>query len=151
MLTPLERQTILASLRNGLGLTHVCRGLHKHPKEVSDDIKGDPEFHLDCNKQSIAGYQSIVIELNQANSRKAWEKWRTHRIYIDAFISQVNLWESFCSKENFSFSNFTLCFKQCKTIPETATAMGFTETELFEQIYKDSKLVHWMIQNNLPI
>lgn len=151
VLNTLEKQTILAALRNGLGLTHACRGLHKHPRDVSAFIQATPPFALECQQQAIAGYQQLLVGLNDAQNKKAWEKWRSGRAFIDTFISTVNLWESFCTPADFSFQKTVLAIKHCKTLPETATAMGFTEIEFQERIYQDSKLIQWLIQNNYQI
>lgn len=147
MLNQIEQNTILSALRNGLGLTHACRGLHRSPKEVSEFIITTAQFHTQCQQQCIAGYQAIIIDLNTSQNKKAWDRWRTSRSYIEQFISTLNLWESFCKKEDFNFMNATLSIKHCKIIPEAATAMGFTEIEFQTEIFKDTKLIQWLLQN----
>jgi hypothetical protein len=150
-LSALEKQTIVAALRNGLGLTHACRGLHRHPMEVSDFIRQTPVFELECNQSVIAGYQTILVGMNDAANKKAWEKWRTSHQYINQFVTSVNLWQSLGKKEETQFNKIVVALKHCKTLPETATALGFTDIEFHEFIYKDSKLVHWFIQNGHSI
>lgn len=151
MLSEIEKQTILASIRNGLGLTSACVGLHLDPEKVSEFIRLHPDFSLDCQKQAIAGYVNLLAAMNDAANKKVWDKWKTNRSYIDTFITKVNLWGAFCKASEFSFENFTLAIKHCRTINETATAMGMTETDLWRVIYKDFRLVQWLMQNGFNV
>lgn len=151
MLSTLERQTIVAALRNGLGLTHACRGLHKHPRDVSEFIKQTPAFELECNQAAIMGYQTILVGMNDAQNKKAWEKWRQSNIWIHQFINTVNLWESMGVPADWDFQKIVLAIKHCKTIPETATAMGFTEVEFHNKMYQEPKLIQWLMQSGFQI
>jgi hypothetical protein len=151
MLNHLEKQTIISALRNGLGLTHACSGLHKHPKEVSEDIRTTDNFELECNQALSRGYQEILVSMNDSSNKKLWAKWKDSRSYIDTFIKTLNLWESQGTPDMFSFELVTLSLHYCKTLPETATALGMTEMEFRKKIYTDNKLVHWLIQTGHQI
>lgn len=151
MLTELEKQTILAALRNGLGLTHACKGIHKDVRAISEYIKGEEFFQNQCRQQLIAGYQTLVVAMNDAGNKKSWERWRAQRSNLEIFITGLNLWESSCTAKDWSFRNFTMAVRDCKTIPETATAMGLTEEEIWTHIYSNADLVKWLMQNNYPV
>lgn len=151
MLTDLEKNTILSSLQNGLGLTSACAGLHRHPREISEYIRLNPNLELECQKILIRGYQTIMAALNDAGSKKKWDKWKDNREYLTRFITTLNLWESICAPADYSFERFTVAIKRCKLIEETATAMGMTDMELWDKIYKDEKLVQWLMQNGYQI
>jgi hypothetical protein len=151
ILSDLEQKTILASLQNGLGLTSACMGLHRSPKEVSEFIQANQEFQLECNKILIRGYQTIMGALNDSGSKKRWDKWKDNKDYLAHFITTLNLWESICRPADYSFERFTVAIKRCKLIEETATAMGMTDIELWDRIYKDEKLVQWLMQNGYQI
>lgn len=151
MLTDLEKNTILASLQNGLGLTAACMGLHKHPRDVSEFIRLNPSLELECNKILIRGYQTIIGALNDAGSKKRWDKWKDNQNYLARFITTLNLWECICTPADFTFERFTVTIKRCKQIEETATAMGMTDLELWDRIYKDEKLIQWLMQNGYQI
>jgi hypothetical protein len=150
-LEKLEKQTIIAALRNGLGLTHACSGLQKSPKDISEYIRANPDFELELNEHIVSGYQLILNSINDLSNRGSWSKWSSQRSYMDHFINRIHLWESFCSKKEFSFQNFTIAIRQCKTIQEAATAMGFSEREMLDEIYKDTKLIQWLMQNGFII
>lgn len=151
MLNTLEKQTILAALRNGLGLTHACAGLHKSPKDVSEFILATPAFQLECNQATIGGYQSILLSMNDAQNKKAWEKWRTANAYIQQFITSVVLWESMGNPVGWEFIKVTMTIRKCKTLPEAATALGFEEIDFHSKLYTDEKIIHWLIQNGFNI
>lgn len=151
MLDEYERGILLASLRNGIGLTSACNGLHKSPKAVSEYILSTPSFQLQCQEQLVAGYQVMMKALLDAQNRRVWNKWKDHRTTIDQYITELNYWESFCRREDFNFENFTIALRFCKTLHETATAMGFTLKELIREIYKDKNMIQWLMQNGYQI
>jgi hypothetical protein len=150
-MTEMERNTVLSSLQNGLGLTSACNGLHVHPKDVSDFILANQEFHQQCQRILISGYQHIMSGLNDAASKKKWDRWKDSHTYLSRFITTLNLWESMGTPATYSFEKFTVAIKRCKQIEETATALGLTDLQLWERIYKDSKLVQWLMQNGYQI
>lgn len=150
-LTEIEKNTIYAALQNGLGLTNPCRGLNKSIIEVSALIKSDPSFEMECSARITAGYQLIVMAINNAASKSAWGKWGSHKSTIDNFIISLNLWECICKKKNFGFENCVKALRRCKTIPETATSVGMDESELWSKIYASPGLAQWLLQNGYQI
>lgn len=150
-MTELEKQTILATLRNGLGLTYGCKGIHRDPREVSNFINENELFQAACRTQLIAGYQTLIVAMNDAGHKKSWDRWRAQRGNIELFIMGLNLWESLFTAKDWSFENFTMAIRECKTVPETATAMGMLEREIWQKIYQDAKLVQWLMQNNFQV
>lgn len=151
LLTEIEKSTIYAALQNGLGLTNPCRGLNKSIIEVSTYIKSDPAFEMECRARITAGYQLIIMAINNAASKAAWAKWNNHRSAIDNFVISLNLWESICTEKTFDFKNCVIAIRQCKTIPETATAVGMDESELWNRIYSQPGLAQWLLQNGYQI
>ncbi len=132
-------------------MSHACKGLHLSTKEVSEFIISNDNFNLECNKNLIAGYQTILIGLNDSTNKKNWAKWKDGRMYIDHFVSTLNLWESFCKRDEYSFLKVTMAIKHCKTFLETATAIGMSEEEFHSTVYQDEKLVQWLLQNGYQI
>jgi hypothetical protein len=146
-----EKQTVEAALQNGLGLAHVCKGLHKHPREVSDYMNVHPDFKEACQQRIVSGYQQILMSLNDSVTKKNWGKWRNQRDLLELFIMELHTWESECNAEEFSFIKFTFTLHKCKTLLETAMAMGLEEIQLLEKIYEDQKIVGWLMQNGYKI
>lgn len=151
MLSSLEKQTILSALRNGLGLTHACYGLHRSVKDVSDFIRATSAFELECNQSAIMGYQTMLVAMNDAQNRKAWDRWKTSRVYIDQFVTSLNLWECLGTPASWTFMAIVSGIKKCKTVAETATAFGFSIQDFQLKLYEDTKLVTWLIQNGFQI
>lgn len=151
MLLEQDRLTICAALQNGLGFTNPCRGLNQSVIEVSAYIKEHPVFEAECRNRITSGYQLILSAINDSASKGTWDKWRNHRSAIDNFITHLNTWESICKAKNFKFEIFTMAIMRCKTIEETATAVGMDEVELRGKIWTQSGMVQWLIQNGYQI
>lgn len=147
----IEQTTIKSSLMNGLGLTHACRAMHLHPRDVSEFIEATPNFKKECLQYLTQGYQTLLMGMNDSMNKKAWEKWRGNRAYLEMFVNELNLWECRGKPDNWTFLTVAMAIRQCKIIAEAATSLGFTEEGFMMKIYEDPKLVHWFIQNNIPI
>lgn len=150
-LSATEQATILAALRNGLGLTNACLGLQLEPKQVSAYIRQDKTFESNCRQQLIIGFQTLVLAMNDASHKKIWDRWRATKDNLNVTIKDLNLWEGLFTPADWSFENFTIAIRSCKTIEEAATAMGFTIQEIWQKIYQDHNLLKWLIQNGYSI
>lgn len=151
-LIELERQTIVATLRNGLGLTRACNGIQKHPSVVSEFIKQNPSFSKECYEALTSGYQLILLTMNDSMNTKNWGKWKLGKSEIEQFISKIHLWQEHGTPDKWSFELVTLSLRECQTISETATALGMEEMEFRKKLFTaDDRLVIWMVQNGYQI
>jgi hypothetical protein len=151
MLTSLEKQSVLASLRNGLGFTRACSVINISPEEATKEILADAEFEMKCKDILIQGQQAVLQMMNEALNEKKLIGWQQSKEKIDAFVNTLNLWDSAGRSEDFTGDFVFQVLNRCKTVPEAATALGMSEPEFVRKVYADPKLAAWMIQNGYQI
>lgn len=151
-LTDLQKGTIFAALRNGLGLTNAARGLHIPIDELSLFIRNNPDFHAECKRNSAQGYQYVLSNINTAAVKKHWNNWNYTKGQLQSdFVTGITLWESFCKKEDWSPDKFLLAFRLHKKLDETATAMGLTEPELNVHIFENENIQLYLMENGIAL
>lgn len=146
-----QKQAILATFRNGMGLTVAAKGLQIPIDELSTYLRTDKAFFSECKTQIANGFQYMLSNINTAAAKKHWNNWNYSKTQLQqSFIFNVTLWESFSTKEQWSPAKFMQALKICKTLDETATAMGHTEAEMIERIYSDTNIQLFLMENNVP-
>lgn len=151
MLTELEKQSIQAALRNGLGFTMACTIIRKHPGLVTRFLNENQIFKHECQNILTMGRQSVLLMMNEALNKKEMSNWKKERDRMDNLVWDMNLWESAGVANDFSFELVSITLRRCKTAAETATSIGMTESEFFASVFKNEKLAVWMVQNGFQI
>jgi hypothetical protein len=144
-----DRVAVLHSLRNGFGLTKTCQLLQYTPKELSDYLRQNPDFYEACRDAVVGGVKILLAASHAAVTKGRFDKWKQNNDYARNFIQVVNLWESYCKKEEVNQKKICHAIAIYKNIDEAATAMGLTPGELHELIMTDIHLANYIRENNL--
>ena len=134
-LTHNDRKMLMMSLRVGMGLTRTCHGLNWKVEEVSAYLRKYPSFLMQCRLITLHG---TALIRSMSVGKKSLN---------DLDIETVNLWESYCKKEEFNAEMFQKILPILKDLQEIGTATGYTVQEFYDFIYSDVNITKYLLQN----
>lgn len=135
-----DKEALLAGLRTGLGLTHSASIIGLTPQEITEYLHDNEIFYKDCLK--AVKYQSkvMLVVSNQLLKDKKYSKWKEHNEYMKLFISNLNLWESYCSKKDINNFRAAEAYVITNDKQEAATVCGMTIREYNEYIIQNPQV-----------
>lgn len=141
----LNKEEFIAGIQSGLGLTASCRLINITPKYMSAYLRSDNEFMASCNEIAIYSAKAMLILSQQYLEKKQFDKWKKNNEAIRAYISTLNLWESFLKKDEIkkdpeTYTKIVECFTEYVVIDEVATVLGMTKVELNHYLFSNPKL-----------
>lgn len=148
-LTLEDRVALIASLKNGLGLTVACSFIHLHPRDVSKFILENDDLHLECIDAIKFSAKALLVISNTYLEKHQFEKWKQNNSFIKDFIPDLILWESYCKKEDLTVDRVTKAVHIYRTIDECATAVGYTKNEFITYITSNPALSLYLSQKNI--
>jgi len=135
-----DRVAFIAALQNGMGLTHGCRLIQWHPKEMSALLIREPEFRKECEHALKFASKALLVMSNSFLENKKFDKWLHQNEYIKAFHTDLNVWECYRRRELVTDIDLINGFRIFGSIGELATSTGFTGPELIEHIATNKRL-----------
>ena len=135
-----DRAAFIAALKNGMGFTKACSMIMQHPKEMTKKVRENPEFMKDCEQALKFSAKALLVMSNTFLEKKNFSRWMDNNAFIKEFQAELNLWECYKKSKEVSPKDVIVGFKVYKSIPELATALGFTEQQLIEYIADDQGL-----------
>jgi hypothetical protein len=142
-----DKKAFLAGLKNGLGLTKSAECVLLSPKELSECLKQDAEFYQECLSAVKFSAKALLVISNTMLMEKKFDKWKQNNEYIRKFISQINLWESFCRKKDITPAKLIEAIMYYKDYDEVATSVGLTRQELNSYIFRNSLISKYIAQH----
>lgn len=132
-----DKEAFLAGLRSGLGLTQSASIIGLEPREITQYLKDNQNFYKDCLK--AVKYQSkvMLVVSNQLLKDKNYRKWKEHNEYLKLFVSNLNLWESYCTKNDINNFRAAEAYVITNDKQEAATVCGMTIREYNEYLIKN--------------
>lgn len=130
-----DQNKLLGSLRAGQGLSSACDGLNWDIKEISEYLRQMPSFLRECKDKASSGYLLIMKEANNHINKNSFGRFK-QAITSNRdtnYISQINLWESVCKKEEITSAIFQATLFRTKSLREVATCVGYSYEEFLEQ------------------
>jgi hypothetical protein len=124
-----DKEALLAGLKAGLGLTHSAGIVMLSAKQISEHLKENEPLLRECEKSVKYSAKVLLVLSNQYLKEKKFKKWRENNEYIRQFISNINLWESYCTKKEVTAFKAAEAFIITNDKQEAATICGMTILE----------------------
>ena len=144
-----DKVSFLAALNTGLGLTSACELLLLSPKDVSEYIQKDKSLYQECIAAVQFSARALLVISNTYLTDEKYDQWKTNNSVIREFIPTLVFWESYKQRDAVSAEDITVALNLYKTVPELATACGFTRRELLEFIVSNEQLCLYFTEKNL--
>ena len=148
-MTENEKNLVLVSLQNGIGLSAACEITMLDVQKVSEYIKSNKDYHISCINAIKSAATTNLEFLAKLKKEKKANEWHRQQERIKTFIIELTLWESYCKKSDLTQQKVMTAAHIYKTIEECATSIGMCKRELIEYIISDEMLSLYFTQANL--
>ncbi len=125
-----DKSAFIAALKNGIGLTKACNLLQIHPKDITEYIQANKEFEKECNTSIKYSAKALLVMSNEHLIKKRFGQWNATKLHLKKFVSELNLWESWCRKDQVNVGNTFNSLMYHENIDEAATSLGMNRKEL---------------------
>lgn len=144
-----EQTLLLIALQNGIGLSSACEITMIDIKIASEYIKKNKDFHISCTNAIKSAAAGNLENLSKLKKQKKFSEWQRQQQQAHNFITELNLWECYCKKDEVDEIKIMKAAHIYKTIIECATAVGMYKRELVEYIIENELLATYFSQTNL--
>lgn len=148
-LSPSDKSQLLVALQNGVGLSSACELCMFDVKEISQAIKEDAELHASCMRAVKSAAASNLEFAQRLKMEKKFREWHLQQALLRGFITELTLWESYCSKEEVSPDKVMRAAMIYRTVDECATALGLYRSEFVDFCLTNEALALYLNQKNI--
>lgn len=139
-----DKIQLLSALRNGIGFTNGCDLCLLSPKEVTEYIKANPEYHSQVIQAVKSSARANLKHAQKLKDENKFREWHTQQKVITDFISDITLWEEYSPRERVEPQTVSRAAMIYKTVEECATALGFTKKEFIEYCFNNPDLLRYL-------
>lgn len=136
-LTKLEKEAILAALRNGIGLYSASKGMVIDIKDLSTFISSNEEFQAECVTAIKQGYAQLLSMTNESMAKKHINQWNSRKSLIENFITKVVLWEESKASKETKPRDILIGIQKYQTLEQSAIAHGILPEEVLMFVGQD--------------
>lgn len=135
-----NKSAFLLALREGLGFSYACEISGNTPKVMTDAIKADKAFALDCNKAILGAGVDLVKMVSDFNKNNDYKNAILARQEA-AKVKRLILWESACAKKSITPEVVIKQYLLIQDGKEVATSIGLTYEEYVDYLMSNPTLV----------
>lgn len=140
-----DKTLFLASMRQGMGFSRTCVNQGIDIQEMSAHLQENPYLMAEVQQQLQLAYKAILALSSQHLAARKLDKWKENNEYMRGFLGTINLWESYCTKDEVNPTVISEAFHIYREPLEVATVTGHTQQELYRYIYQNRSLKNYLL------